>query len=53
MASSSTRPLLLDVKVTDAYLVAVAEANDATMLTLDQRLVGTVIAGDRVEAVTP
>jgi toxin-antitoxin system PIN domain toxin len=47
------RPLLGHQQVTDAYLVAVAEANDATLLTLDQRLVATVTARDRVEALTP
>ena len=47
---STLRPLLGHQQVTDAYLVAVAEANDATLLTLDQRLVATGIARDRVEA---
>lgn len=47
------RLLLGHQQVTDAYLVAVAEANDATLLTLDQRLVGTVSARDRVEALAP
>lgn len=50
---STFRPLLGHQQVTDAYLVAVAEANDATLLTLDQRLVATVIARDRVEALAP
>ena len=47
---STFRRLLGHQQVTDAYLVAVAEANNATLLTLDQRLVATVIARDRVEA---
>lgn len=47
------RRLLGHQQVTDAYLVAVAEANNATLLTLDQRLVATVIARDRVEALAP
>ena len=50
---STLRPLLGHQQVTDAYLVAVAEANDATLLTLDQRLVGTVTARHRVEALAP
>lgn len=50
---SSFRPLLGHQQVTDAYLVAIAEANDATLLTLDQRLVATVIARHRVEAIAP
>lgn len=50
---SSFRPLLGHQQVTDAYLVAIAEANDATLLTLDQRLVATVIARHRVEALAP
>jgi toxin-antitoxin system PIN domain toxin len=48
---SSFRPLLGHQQVTDAYLVAIAEANDATLLTLDQRLVATVVARHRVEAI--
>src|ERR1700686_3822248 len=40
------RPLLGHQQVTDAYFVAVAEANDATLLTLDRRLVATVTARD-------
>jgi len=47
------KPLLGHQQVTDAYLVAVAAANDATLLTLDQRLVSTVVGGDRVEALLP
>lgn len=47
------RRLLGHQQVTDAYLVAVAEANDATLLTLDQRLVASVIARDRVETLAP
>jgi len=47
------RRLLGHQQVTDAYLVAVAEANDATLLTLDQRLVATVTARDRVEILAP
>lgn len=47
------RRLLGHQQVTDAYLVAVAEANDATLLTLDQRLVATVTARDRVEVLAP
>jgi toxin-antitoxin system PIN domain toxin len=47
------KPLLGHQQVTDAYLVAVAAANDATLLTLDQRLVSTVVGGDRVEALMP
>lgn len=50
---SSFRPLLGHQQVTDAYLVAIAEANDATLLTLDQRLVATVTARHRVEALAP
>jgi len=50
---STYRPLLGHQQVTDAYLVAVAEANDATLLTLDRRLVATVIARHRVEALAP
>jgi toxin-antitoxin system PIN domain toxin len=50
---SILRPLLGHQQVTDAYLVAVAEANDATLLTLDQRLVATVTARDRVETLAP
>ena len=50
---STLRPLLGHQQVTDAYLVAVAEANDATLLTLDQRLVATVVARNRVEALIP
>jgi predicted nucleic acid-binding protein len=49
----SFRRLLGHQQVTDAYLVAVAEANDATLLTLDQRLVGTVVARGRVEVLAP
>lgn len=49
----SFRPLLGHQQVTDAYLVAIAEANGAVLLTLDQRLVATVIARDRVEALAP
>ncbi|MEA2236633.1 MAG: uncharacterized protein QOC81_1357 [Thermoanaerobaculia bacterium] len=45
--------LLGHQQVTDAYLVAVAEANDATLLTLDRRLVATFVARDRVEVLTP
>lgn len=44
--------LLGHQQVTDAYLVAVAAANDATLLTLDRRLVSTVVGGDRVEALS-
>jgi predicted nucleic acid-binding protein len=40
-------------QITDAYLVAVAEVNDATLLTLDQRLVATFVARDRVEVLAP
>jgi len=47
---TSFKRLLGHQQVTDAYLVAVAAANDATLLTLDQRLVSTVVGGDRVEA---
>jgi len=47
------KPLLGHQQVTDAYLVAVAEANNATLLTLDQRLVSTVVGGDHVEALLP
>ncbi|MEA2327368.1 MAG: uncharacterized protein QOE68_2327 [Thermoanaerobaculia bacterium] len=47
------KKLLGHQQVTDAYLVAVAAANDATLLTLDQRLVSTVVGGDRVEALLP
>ena len=50
---STFRRLLGHQQVTDAYLVAVAEANDATLLTLDRRLVATVVARDRVEALVP
>jgi toxin-antitoxin system PIN domain toxin len=50
---STFRRLLGHQQVTDAYLVAVAEANDATLLTLNRRLVATVIARDRVEALAP
>jgi toxin-antitoxin system PIN domain toxin len=47
------RQLLGHQQVTDAYLVTVAEANDATLLTLDQRLVDTITGRDRVEALAP
>jgi uncharacterized protein len=47
------KPLLGHQQVTDAYLIAVAAANNATLLTLDQRLVATVVGGDRVEALIP
>ncbi|MEA2337861.1 MAG: uncharacterized protein QOE82_1868, partial [Thermoanaerobaculia bacterium] len=47
------KPLLGHQQVTDAYLVAVAAANNATLLTLDQRLVSTVVGGGRVEALMP
>jgi len=50
---STFRRLLGHQQVTDAYLVAVAAANDATLLTLDQRLVSTFVGADRVEALTP
>lgn len=50
---STFRQLLGHQQVTDAYLVAVAEANDATLLTLDRRLVATVTARDRVETLVP
>jgi toxin-antitoxin system PIN domain toxin len=49
----SFRRLLGHQQVTDEYLVAVAEANDATLLTLDQRLVATVAARERVEVLAP
>ncbi len=39
-------------QVTDAYLVAIAEANDAMLLTLDQRLGSTTAFRSRVEVVT-
>jgi hypothetical protein len=45
--------LLGHQQVTDAYLVAVAAANKAILLTLDQRLVSTVVGGDHVEALLP
>ena len=47
---STFTPLLGHQQVTDAYLVAVAAANNATLITLDQRLVSTVVGGNRVEA---
>jgi toxin-antitoxin system PIN domain toxin len=50
---STFKPLLGHQQVTDAYLVAVAAANDSTLLTLDQRLVSTVVGGDHVEVLTP
>jgi len=50
---STFRRLLGHQQVTDAYLVAVAAANDATLLTLDQRLVSTFVGADRVEVLTP
>jgi len=50
---SAFRPLFGHQQVTDAYLVAVAAANDATLLTLDQRLVSTVVGGNHVEALMP
>lgn len=50
---STFRRLLGHQQVTDAYLVAVAAANNATLLTLDQRLVSTIVGGDRVEALLP
>jgi uncharacterized protein len=50
---NSFRTLLGHQQVTDAYLVAIAEANDATLLTLDQRLAGTVLTRHRVETIVP
>jgi toxin-antitoxin system PIN domain toxin len=50
---STFRRLLGHQQVTDAYLVAVAEANDATLLTLDRRLAATFVARGRVEVLTP
>jgi predicted nucleic acid-binding protein len=50
---ATIRGLLGHQQVTDAYLVAVAEANDATLLTLDRRLVANASARDRVEALVP
>jgi uncharacterized protein len=50
---NSFRPLLGHQQVTDAYLVAVAAANDAILLTFDQRLVATVVGRDRVEVIVP
>lgn len=50
---ATIRGLLGHQQVTDAYLVAVAEANDATLLTLDRRLVANAGARDRVEALVP
>jgi hypothetical protein len=46
------RRLLGHQQVTDAYLVAVAEANDALLLTLDRRL-ASASGRDRVEVLTP
>jgi toxin-antitoxin system PIN domain toxin len=43
------RRLLGHQQITDAYLVAVAEANDAMLLTLDRRLVANATSRDRVE----
>jgi predicted nucleic acid-binding protein len=50
---ATIRGLLGHQQVTDAYLVAVAEANDATLLTLDRRLAANASARDLVEALVP
>jgi toxin-antitoxin system PIN domain toxin len=50
---STIRRVLGHQQVTDAYLVAVAEANDVTLLTLDRRLAANVVDADRVEALAP
>lgn len=47
------RRLLGHQQITDAYLVAVAEANDATLLTLDRRLIANAVGRDRVETLVP
>jgi toxin-antitoxin system PIN domain toxin len=47
---SSFRRLLGHQQVTDAYLVEIAEANDVTLLTLDQRLTANAALSHRVEA---
>ena len=46
---ATMRRLLGHQQITDAYLVAVAEANDAPLLTLDRRLITSAVARDRVE----
>lgn len=43
------RPLSGHQQVTDAYLLGVAEANDATLLTFDRRVVPPGKASDHVE----
>jgi predicted nucleic acid-binding protein len=50
---ATIRGLLGHQQITDAYLVAVAEANDGTLLTLDRRLVTNAVARDRVETLVP
>ncbi|MGA8809826.1 MAG: PIN domain-containing protein [Thermoanaerobaculia bacterium] len=50
---ATMRRLLGHQQITDAYLVAVAEANDATLLTLDRRLITSAVARDRVETLVP
>ncbi|MEA2344281.1 MAG: uncharacterized protein QOF63_2450 [Thermoanaerobaculia bacterium] len=50
---ATIRRLLGHQQITDAYLVAVAEANDATLLTLDRRLVANAVARNRVETLVP
>ena len=47
------RPLVGHQQVTDAYLVAVAAAHGAKLLTLDQRLGFTASTRDHVEVLAP
>jgi len=52
-AVGSFRSLMGHQQVTDAYLVAVAAANCATLLTLDRRLDLDAATRDRVEGLAP
>ena len=47
------RRLLGHQQVTDAYLIAVAAANDAVLLTLDRRLTPTTDTRRLIEVVIP
>lgn len=52
-AASTFRNLLGHQQVTDAYLVAVAQANGATLLTLDRRLLPSGSARAGIEVIQP
>jgi toxin-antitoxin system PIN domain toxin len=52
-AASSFRHILGHQQVTDAYLLAVAGANGATLLTLDRRIVPPSGLGASIEVIEP